>query len=203
MRRVFLGLVVVGALGVAAFVLTRGDDDATPGAEAATARTGVVPRRPGLAARDHADDAVAVEPAAPAPDLSDVSPGVKKWHEPGLPGTFREIVAADDGENVEEKLTYKMRRLRFQLTDAAADCYQGEDSRQQIALGYTLVVSGGQLTVENVRELDSNLTDRSVENCIVGAVKLLSSTVDVPDVRKDQQTVISLHDLYVRNRSVD
>lgn len=202
----FLGLIVVGVgAGIAGYVMTR-DDDADPAsAKAATARPGVVPRRPGLAARDRADE-LAAEPGAPAPppvDLSDVSPGVKKWKEPGLPGTFREIVSADDGENVEEKLTYKMRRLRFQLTDAAADCYQGEDSRQQIALAYTLVVSGGELTVEDVRELDSNIEDRTVENCIVGAVKLLSSTVDVPDVRKEQQTVISLHDLYVRNRSVD
>ncbi len=202
MRRVFLGLAVVG-VGVAAYLMLRGGDDerasATP---AVTARAGTPPLRA------HRGDATATPeeadtPAAPPVDLSDPSPGVKKWKEPGLPGTFREVVAPDDSENVEEKLTYKMRRLRFRLTDAAADCYAGEDSKQQVAIAYTLVVHGGELSVEDVRQLESNITDRNVENCIVNSVKVMRTNVDVPDLRKEQETVISLHDLWVRNRSVD
>jgi len=207
MRRVFLGLIVVGAgVAVTVFLLARGGGDASAkGKATTTARNGVTPHRGGhvgAGARDRADEAAA--PTDAGADLSDVSPGVKKWKEPGLPGTFREIVAADDSENVEEKLTYKMRRLRFQLTDAAAACYDGEDSKQQVALGYTLVVANGELTVENVRELETNITDRNLENCIINAVKVMRShSPGVPDLRKDQETVISLHDLWVRNRSVD
>lgn len=202
----FLGLAVVGAAGVGAYLLLAGDDDAKPAEPTTvTARQGVVPKRAAQGARTELPPTAEAEAeVAPPVDLSDPSPGVKKWKEPGLPGTFREIVAPDDSENLEEKLTYKMRRLRFRLTDAAAECYAGEDSKQQVAIEYTLVVKGGELSAEDVRPLDSNITDRNLENCIINSVKTLrSSAPGIEDLRKQQRTVISLHDLWVRNRASD
>jgi len=203
MRRVFLALVVVGVGAGLAFYLTRGGDAAKADPAGPTAaRTAVIGKRLGHGSSTP-DVAPKVEVAPPV-DLSDVSPGVRKWKEPGLPGTFREIVAPDDSVNEEELLTYRTRRLRFQLTDAAAACYDGPDSKQQLALSYTLVIENHELSVVDTRLLESNLADRNVENCIVNAVKTLRAPApDIADMRKDQETVISLHDLNARNRSIE
>ena len=135
-------------------------------------------------------------------NLSDPTPSVKKWKKEGLPGTFREIVAPDDTENIEEKLIYKQRRLRFKLSDAAAACYDGPDSKEQITLGYTMVVEKGVLRVENVQVLTSDLSSYSLQECIVSAVRNLATTApDIPDAKKTVRSTIGLHDLYVRNRS--
>lgn len=135
-------------------------------------------------------------------NLSDPSPGVKKWKQEGLPGTFREMVAPDDTVNVEEKMIYKQRRLRFRLTDAATACYDGPDSKEQISIGYTMVVEDGTLRVEDVQVLTSDLSSHAVQECIVASVKsLATSAPDIPDTRKSARTTIGLHDLYVRNRS--
>jgi hypothetical protein len=134
-------------------------------------------------------------------NLSDPSPGVKKWKKEGLPGTFREIVAPDDSVNVEEKLLYKQRRLRFKLADAAAACYDGPDAKESISLSYTMVVKDGSLRVEDVQVLTSNLSDAALQDCIVSAIRNLATTAtDIPDSRKKSRTAISLHDLWVRNR---
>lgn len=203
----FLGLVVVGAIAaVAAYFLTRSSAPAKAAPGATTARTPVKPMRAGHAAREAANAEPEHLPVheGTGPDLSDVSPSVKKWKEPGLPGTFREIVAPDDSVNEEELMTYRVRRLRFQLTDAAAACYDGPDSKEQIALAYTLVVERGTLFVENVRELSSNLHDGNLKDCIVNAVRTLRApSPDVPDMKKEQETVIQLHDLNARNRSIE
>ena len=134
--------------------------------------------------------------------LADPSPGVKKWKQEGLPGTFREMVAPDDTVNVEEKMTYKQRRLRFKLTDAAAACYDGPDAKEQIAIAYTMVVKDGVLRTEDVHVLTSDLSSNAVQECILAAVRNLATTAsDIPDTRKKARTTIGLHDLYVRNRS--
>jgi hypothetical protein len=204
MRRVFLGVVVVGLGAGLLYYLTRGGSDDAKADEAGptAARNVVASKRLGSGAQAKADPGVHETPLPV--DLSDVSPSVKKWKEPGLPGTFREIVAPDDSVNEEELLTYRTRRLRFQLTDAAAACYDGPDSKQQVALSYTLVVEDHELFVIDTRLLESNISDRTLENCIVNAVKMLRAPApDVPDMQKKQETVISLHDLNARNRSVE
>jgi hypothetical protein len=133
-----------------------------------------------------------------------VSPGVRKWKLEGLPGTFREVVAPDGSDNLEERLTYRLRRLRFRLTDAAASCYDGGDGRESVALAYTLVVDGGRLRTADVAVVESSLSDKRLEACILDAVRRLEAPApDLPPVRRAQQTVIGQHDLYVRTRAVD
>lgn len=133
--------------------------------------------------------------------LSDPTPSIKKWKQEGLPGTFREAVAPDDTPNIEEKLIYKQRRLRFKLSDAAAVCYDGPDSKEQVSLAYTMAVKDGTLRVEDVRVLASNLSSNTVQECIISAVRSLATTApDIPDSRKTVESTIGLHDLWVRNR---
>jgi|JI10StandDraft_1071094.scaffolds.fasta_scaffold175686_3 hypothetical protein len=101
-----------------------------------------------------------------------------------------------------EELEYKRYRLRFKLADAAAECHEGGDQSEDIRLAYTMVVRGEILTLENVRVLESNLPDPSVEACIVASVKAMRSPAKgLPDLRQDNEAYLSLHDLYVRNRA--
>jgi len=198
-RRWLAGLGIAAAAGIA-FVAIRGDDAAPRRVPTAAPVRAAAPhgRRSPQPVREQAGR-VYVNGGA-----GDPSPGVTKWKEPGLPGTFSEMVAPDDGENVEEKLLYKKRRLRFRLDDAAAACYQGGEGRQAISLAYTLVVEHGVLRVDGLRVLTSNLSDRALEQCIVDAVRSLRSDASgMPDLREEQKTTISQHDLYVHNRTVD
>jgi hypothetical protein len=101
-------------------------------------------------------------------------------------------------------VVYKRRRLRFRLADAAAACYDGGDGREQISLAYTMVVAQEEIQIEDVRVLHSNLSDRGLEACIVAAIReLRGSAPGISDLRESQQTAISQHDLYVRNRYAD
>lgn len=201
--RWIVGLTLVGAAGLY-LGLRHGDHASSAPAKAEPKRNAPIAQMPVV----HAPVPVAVqagaEPAHLPLDLGkgDVSPSVAKWKEPGLPGTFREIVAPDDGVNEEEQLTYRIRRLRFQLADAATACYSGGDGKEQIMLAYDLVVSKGVLTVDNLQVLSSTWSDQQVQGCIVDSVKgLHASAPDVPDMRKEQRTSISQHDLYERSRS--
>lgn len=203
-RRWIVGIGVVAVAAGALFLLTRGDH-ASAKQEPAAEPSRAAPTAPRRAAptRDVPTARAAVEPALPG--LSDPTPGVKKWREPGLPGYFREVVAPDGTENVEEKLLYKKRRLRFRLGDAAASCYDGPEVKgARIALAYTMVLKDGNLTVENVRVLEDTVRDASVSECIIGAVKAMRTTApELPDLREDQETTIELNDLVRRNRSAD
>jgi hypothetical protein len=199
-RRWLAGVAIVAAAGVA-YVATGGD-------EAAPRKTSTdAPTRAAAPAQMRR----AATPARETPGRvyvngtkHDPSPGVKKWKQDGLPGTFREVVAPDDGPNYEEQMLYKKRRLRFRLTDAAAACYEGGDGKESISFAYTLVVANEELRTENVRVLQSNLRDAKLESCITDAVKSLrSDATGMPDARYDSRGAISLHDLWVRNRSVD
>lgn len=201
MRRWLAGVAIVAVAG-GAYLALDGDDQAERTQAAATPERSapVASRRAAPPPRDSGPRKITYLEPKPW----DPTPGVKKWKVEGIPGTFREIVAPDDSPNLEEKLVYKQRRLRFRLTDAAADCYNGSDSKEQIAFAYTMIVEREQLRVENFRVLSSNLSDRAVEECIVGAIKDLRTTAPgIPDATKDVQSTISLHDLWVRNRSVD
>jgi hypothetical protein len=204
MRKWLAGAALVAAAAVV-YVATRdADGKSEPKAEPTAAPERNAPRAHARTAPPKRAD----EPAKPGAiyyvpwNLSDPSPGIKKWKQEGLPGTFREIVAPDDTVNVEEKMIYKQRRLRFRLTDAATACYDGPDAKEQISLAYTMVVEQGKLRVEDVRVLSSDLSSNTVQECIIAAVSSLSTTApDIPDTRKAAQTTIGLHDLWVRNRS--
>ncbi len=210
MRSRWIIVGVGGLAAVAAFWLTRGDDH--PAAAPAQAQAGAsgrtaapsTPRRAPIKQRagvhDPEDDRVYIN----GQDLSDVSPSVKKWKEGDLPGTFREIVAPDDGVNEEERMTYRLRRMRFEFNDAAAACYDGPDGQGAITLDYTMVVRAGQLVAEDVVKVGSTMNDARTEDCIVNAIRALRAPApDVGDLRRPQGIVISQHDLYVSNRSAD
>jgi hypothetical protein len=204
---------VVGGLAAAAvagFVLLRGPDEgpAPAAAGAAPSRAQPVPqasrRAPVKQRAGGPSDPEAGRVYINGQDLSDPSPSVKKWKEDGLPGTFREIVAPDDGVNEEERLTYRVRRMRFELNAAAAACYDGPDGTGEITLDYTLVVRAGQLVIEDVVKVGSTMNDAATEDCIVAAIRALRAPApDVPDMRRPQGTVISQHDLYRINRDAD
>jgi hypothetical protein len=201
MRKWLAGVALLAAAGVV-YVATRDADggeskpaETTPDRVKPTAKARTAPPR---------QAAPAVEPGQiyHVPwNLSDPTPSIKKWKKEGLPGTFREIVAPDDTENIEEKLLYKQRRLRFKLSDAAAVCYDGPDSKEQISLGYTMIVKDGLLRVDNVQVLTSDLSSHAVQECIVSAVRNLATTAPgIPDSKKTVRSTIGLHDLWVRNR---
>ncbi|MCB9573615.1 MAG: hypothetical protein H6709_16165 [Kofleriaceae bacterium] len=208
-RRWLLAVAVVAAAAIGAVILFRGGDAKAPAPAPAAAPSARAPA-PGAIHRQPVQPRVGVRDPddgrhyVNGVDPSDPSPGVKKWKEDGLPGTFREFTAPDDSENAEEKMTYRVRRLRFDLTDAAAACYDGGDGKLSMALDYTMVVKDHELVTEDVRVAGSNLGDKQLEDCIVTAIKNLRAPApDVPDMRRPQGTTISQHDLWVRNRSAD
>jgi hypothetical protein len=104
----------------------------------------------------------------------------------------------------EQELTYRIRRLRFLLNDAAADCYSGPPSKDQITLAYTLVVEKETLRVENVRVGENSIRDTAVSDCLISAVKDLRSIApSVGDLRQEETSTISLSDLTDNNRRQD
>ena len=127
----------------------------------------------------------------------------KQWVDPVSGATFREILDAvpDPAADALQELTYRKQRLRLSLADAAASCYHGGDSRDELELDYTLVVEKEVVRTENVRIKSSNIKDPSVERCIVDAVRDLRSLGErIPDMREEQGQFMSLHDLYDRNQ---
>lgn len=202
MRKWLAGAALVAAAAVV-YVATRDANGKSEAPQTSESPERVTPTTPRARAAPSRDTAPRVGATYHVPwNLSDPTPGVKKWKKEGLPGTFREIVAPDDSPNLEEQMTYKQRRLRFRLTDAAAACYDGPDLKEEMSLSYTLVVEKGMLRVEDVRVLTSSLRDHAVQECILSAIRSLSTTAsDIPDTRREQRTSISLHDLWVRNRS--
>jgi hypothetical protein len=210
MRARWIVLGGAGVAAVAAFVLLRGDDapkqaSAQPSAAANDrAQPTAGSRRAPVKQRANAPDPESNRVYINGQDLSDVSPSVKKWKEGDLPGTFREIVAPDDSVNEEERMTYRIRRMRFELNDAAAACYDGPDGKGAITIDYTMVVRDGWLVVEDVVEVGSTMNDPKTEDCIIASIKSLRAPApDVKDMRRSTGTVISQHDLWVTNRSAD
>lgn len=127
----------------------------------------------------------------------------KEWKDPQSGAIFREILDAvpNPEEEAKQELIYRKSRLRLTLADAAASCYHGKDSHDEIDIDYTLVVEKEVLRTENVRIKSSSIKDPAVERCMVDAVRDLRTFADkIPDMREDQSQYMSLHDLYDRNQ---
>lgn len=192
-------LYLAGAAAVALgawIVLGTGDGDAKPNKQATSTARPTPPRPVAGAPRE-----------LPSSGSAEVPRKNREWTVPGQTAVFVEQLEAVENKAQEaaDRLTYKKHRLRFKLSDAAAECYDGgEDSKADIQVGYTLIVEGEVLRVENVKMLDSTLPDPALEKCIVQQIKdLTAPAVDLPDMREEQTHWISLHDLYVRNRPKD
>ena len=126
----------------------------------------------------------------------------RTWIDPVNGAVNREIVDAvpDPEAAAAEELKYRKRRLSLKLADAAAPCWTGGDSREEIEFEYTLVVENEELRVDNVNVKRSNITSPGAERCIIDAVRDLRSLADkIPDMREDSGIVMSLHELYDRN----
>jgi hypothetical protein len=149
-----------------------------------------------------------VAPEAPIDPFKPQTPVNRKPHmhyNPENKSWEREIMDAvpDPEAAAREELTYRISRLRLSASDAAAQCYHGDDSNQTIHLEYTVVVDHENLRAENVRVLDNSITDATVTGCIMQSVRDMSTFAErMPDMRKDEELVMSLHDLWTRNRSV-
>jgi hypothetical protein len=127
----------------------------------------------------------------------------REWKDPVTGAINREILDAvpDPAAAAAEELKYRKSRLRLTLADAAAPCWSGSDSREEIELEYTLVVEHEALRADNVRVKTSNISNPTTERCIIDAVRDLRTLADkIPDMREDGGIVMSLHDLYDRNQ---
>ncbi|HEX3478565.1 MAG TPA: hypothetical protein VHT91_26265 [Kofleriaceae bacterium] len=127
----------------------------------------------------------------------------REWKDPVTGAINREILDAvpDPAAAAAEELKYRKSRLRLTLADAAAPCWSGSDSKEEIELEYTLVVEHETLRADNVRVKTSNITNPTAERCIIDAVRDLKTLADkIPDMREDGGIIMSLHDLYDRNQ---
>jgi hypothetical protein len=127
----------------------------------------------------------------------------REWKDPVTGAINREILDAvpDPAAAAAEELKYRKSRLRLTLADAAAPCWSGSDSREEIELEYTLVVEHETLRADNVRVKTSNLTNPTAERCIIDAVRdLRTLAAKLPDMRENGGIIMSLHDLYDRNQ---
>ena len=127
----------------------------------------------------------------------------KEWRDPQSGAMFREILDAvpNPEEEAKQELIYRKSRLRLTLADAAAACYHGGDSHDEIDIDYTLVVDKEIVRTENVRIKTSNIKDPAVERCMVDAIRDLRTFGDkIPNLREEQSQFVSLHDLYDRNQ---
>jgi hypothetical protein len=127
----------------------------------------------------------------------------REWRDPVSGAMNREILDAvpDPAAAAAEELKYRKSRLRLTLADAAAPCWSGSDSKEEIELEYTLVVDKEVIRADNVRVKTSSITDPGVERCIIDSVRGLQTLGDkIPNMREEQGLVMSLHDLYDRNQ---
>lgn len=127
----------------------------------------------------------------------------REWRDPVTGALNREVTDAfeDTKQVAEQELIYRKRRMRLALADAAQACYSGPDAKDEIELEYTIVVSGEEIRADNVRVKRSELKDPKVERCIIDAVRDLRALGEkLPDLKEEQGLVISLHDLWDRNR---
>jgi hypothetical protein len=127
----------------------------------------------------------------------------REWVDPVSGALNREVVDAvpDPAAAAVEELTYRKSRLRLTLADAAAPCWTGGDSKDEIELDYTLIVDKDVIRTDDVRIRTSRIADPTVERCIVDAVRGLRMSADrIPDMREQQGLILSLHDLHDRNQ---
>jgi hypothetical protein len=192
-KRVWIGGGIVVA-GAAAFFLLRGGSEGTASPH-----------------KKHRDPSVAfdVKDAKPEDPLLPAAPQFRKpktWVDPVSGATNREMVDAvpDQEAAAREELLYRVRRLRLSVSDAAAQCWTGGDSKEQIHIRYTLVVDKEVVRAEAVSATESTLTDPKVQACIMDAVRDMRTLADkVPDMKQQQELFMSMHDLWVRNRAFD
>jgi len=87
----------------------------------------------------------------------------RTWVDPVNGAVNREITDAvpDPDTAAAEELKYRKQRLPFKLADAAAPCWTGGDSREEIEFEYTLVVENEELRVYSAERL-SGTFERSV-----------------------------------------
>jgi hypothetical protein len=126
----------------------------------------------------------------------------REWIDPVSGAVNREILDAvpDPAAAAAEELKYRKSRLRLSLADAAAGCWTGGDSNDEIELEYTLVVDKEMIRADNVRVKTSSISDPTVERCIIDSVRDMRTPGDrIPDMHEDQGLIMSLHDLYDRN----
>lgn len=127
----------------------------------------------------------------------------REWRDPVSGALNRELTDAyeDTKQVAEQELVYHKRRMRLALADAAQSCYNGPDSKDEIELEYSIVVASEEIRADNVRVKRSELKDPKVERCIIDAVREMRAFGEkVPDMKEEQGLVISLHDLWDRNR---
>ena len=127
----------------------------------------------------------------------------RQWKDPVTGAINREILDAvpDPAAAAAEELKYRKSRLRLTLADAAAPCWSGSDSKEEIELEYTLVVEHETLRADDVRVKTSSITNPTTERCIIDAVRdLRTLAAKIPDMREDGGIIMSLHDLYDRNQ---
>ncbi|MEM9489099.1 MAG: hypothetical protein AAGC55_08140 [Myxococcota bacterium] len=78
----------------------------------------------------------------------------------------------------------------------AALCYDSDQrSRKEMQLSYDLIIVGGQVSVSNVRVVESDLS-KGLEACMVEAVQKTTFRADnMPDFNEEQDLFIQLHSL--------
>jgi hypothetical protein len=110
----------------------------------------------------------------------------------------------DRAMRAEQELQYRIYRLRFLLAEAAAPCYQGPTSKEQISIGYTVIVENDELRLENVKVRETSIRDSAVQECLLRAVRDLRSLApNIGKLRQDNEIWLSLADLADSNRRVD
>lgn len=192
-RTVIAGLVVVGAVAGTLWWnrQTRGSHQvaATPArAAGATARTGTLPALPATRSG-----------ALPMPGGADEPASASAPHRE-IP--MREVdPVADHAQRAAQELEYRVYRLRFTLAEAASHCSSATDAPDAMRLAYTMVVSNEAVRMANVRVLESTVRQPVVADCMVQAVRDLSTIAQgVPDGSYPAEVKLSLHDLYDVNR---
>lgn len=202
-KRWILAAGAIGLAGVLAFVLLRSSESSTArGAKTRNAKIDVTGRQPEKTA-----PVASREPTKMVMTESGLRPMTgrepRTWVDPRNGAVNREIVDAvpDPEAAARQEIEYRKSRLRLSLTEQAEACWNGDDSKEEIELEYTLVVKNENIRTENVRVKTSSLTNPTVQRCIIDAVRDVSSFADkVPDMREEQGLIMSLHDIYVANK---
>lgn len=201
LRVAVLGGVAVGVVGFAIWLL-RAPAEAPSTAASRPSRATTRSTQPALeaSATPAARPKMVLTPSGWRPQTTHDKP--REWVDPASGAVNRELLDAvpDPEGDAREELKYRKGRLKFLLADAAAPCWTGADSKQEIEFEYSLIVEHEQIRTDNVRIKSSNVSDPTVERCIVDAVRGLSSPAyKIPDMREDEGMFMSLHDLYDRN----
>jgi len=147
-----------------------------------------------LASGDPVAPVIAAAPApkapAPAPVPVEVAPApVAPTPAPKAPEGPQKIDPQSDA------FFYKFDEVvPAKLTRAAAACYEGHEHihrNKKLKLGFKTQIVNGQVTVHDVRILESTLGDQALESCFVAKVQEATWRDDeLPDWMQDDQLVI-------------